>query len=58
MSRSSPEADVGVLEYLKPAHLISPGLTATHMRALACLACPQVHMVHPKTGKVLGADEE
>jgi hypothetical protein len=23
-----------------------------------CLACGQVHMVNPKTGKVLGADEE
>jgi hypothetical protein len=23
-----------------------------------CLACRQVHMVNPKTGKVLGADEE
>src|SRR5262249_25811839 len=26
--------------------------------ALKCLACRQVHMVNPKTGKVLGADEE
>jgi hypothetical protein len=23
-----------------------------------CLACKQVHVVNPKTGKVLGADEE
>jgi len=23
-----------------------------------CLACRQVHMVNPKSGKVLGADEE
>jgi hypothetical protein len=26
--------------------------------AVTCLACRQVHMVNPKTGKVLGADEE
>jgi hypothetical protein len=26
--------------------------------AVTCLACSQVHMVNPKTGKVLGADEE
>jgi hypothetical protein len=26
--------------------------------AVTCLACKQVHMVNPKTGKVLGADEE
>jgi hypothetical protein len=26
--------------------------------AVNCLACRQVHMVNPKTGKVLGADEE
>jgi hypothetical protein len=25
---------------------------------VTCLACAQVHMVNPKTGKVLGADEE
>jgi hypothetical protein len=25
---------------------------------VTCLACRQVHMVNPKTGKVLGADEE
>ena len=25
---------------------------------VSCLACGQVHMVNPKTGKVLGADEE
>jgi hypothetical protein len=26
--------------------------------AVTCLTCRQVHMVNPKTGKVLGADEE
>ena len=26
--------------------------------AVTCLACRQVHMVNPKTGKLLGADEE
>jgi hypothetical protein len=26
--------------------------------AVACLACRQVHMVNPRTGKVLGTDEE
>jgi hypothetical protein len=26
--------------------------------AVTCLACRQVHMVNPKTGKVLGADKE
>jgi hypothetical protein len=25
---------------------------------VACLACGQVHMVNPRTGKVLAADEE
>ena len=25
---------------------------------LTCLACRQVHMINPRTGKVLGADEE
>ena len=25
---------------------------------VTCSACGQVHMVNPKTGKVLGADEE
>jgi hypothetical protein len=25
---------------------------------VTCLACSQVHMVNPRTGKVLGADEE
>jgi hypothetical protein len=25
---------------------------------VTCLACRQVHMVNPKTGKVLGVDEE
>ena len=25
---------------------------------VTCLACRQVHMVNPRTGKVLGADEE
>jgi hypothetical protein len=25
--------------------------------ALTCLACRQVHMVNPRTGKVLGTDE-
>jgi hypothetical protein len=25
---------------------------------VTCLACKQVHMVNPKTGKVLGTDEE
>jgi hypothetical protein len=27
-------------------------------QAVNCLACRQVHMINPKTGKVLGADEE
>jgi len=26
--------------------------------AVTCLACRQVHMVNPRTGKVLGADEK
>jgi hypothetical protein len=26
--------------------------------ALTCVACRQVHFVNPRTGKVLGADEE
>jgi hypothetical protein len=26
--------------------------------AVTCLACRQVHMVNPRTGKVLGTDEE
>jgi hypothetical protein len=26
--------------------------------AVPCLACRQLHMVNPKTSKVLGADEE
>ena len=25
---------------------------------VSCLACRQVHLVNPSTGKVLGADEE
>ena len=25
---------------------------------VACLACNQIHMVNPRTGNVLGADEE
>jgi len=25
---------------------------------VVCLACRQVHMVNPRTGKALGADEE
>jgi hypothetical protein len=25
---------------------------------VACLACAQVHLVNPKTGKVLGFDDE
>ena len=33
------------------------GPTAKAM-AVTCLACRQVHMVNPKTGKKLGADEE
>jgi hypothetical protein len=27
-------------------------------QAVNCLACRQVHMINPKTGKVLGTDEE
>jgi hypothetical protein len=27
-------------------------------QSLACLACTGVHLVNPKTGKVLGADDE
>jgi hypothetical protein len=27
-------------------------------QSVTCLACRQVHLVNPKTGKVLGADEE
>jgi hypothetical protein len=26
--------------------------------AVTCLACAQVHIVNPRSGKVLGADEE
>jgi len=26
--------------------------------SVTCLACRQVHLVNPPTGKVLGADEE
>ena len=26
--------------------------------AVTCLACAQVHLVNPKTGKVLGTDDE
>lgn len=26
--------------------------------AIACTACTRVHLVNPKTGKVLGADDE
>jgi hypothetical protein len=26
--------------------------------SVTCLACNQLHMVNPRTGKVLGADEE
>lgn len=29
----------------------------TH-RTLTCLACQRVHLVDPKTGKVLGRDDE
>jgi hypothetical protein len=25
---------------------------------VTCLACRQVHMVNPRTGRILGADEE
>jgi hypothetical protein len=25
---------------------------------VTCLACPQAHLVNPKTGKVLGDDED
>ena len=32
--------------------------TAVTREGVNCLACRQVHMVNPKTGKVLGADEE
>ncbi len=27
-------------------------------QSLTCLACTQTHMVNPKTGKVLGMDDE
>jgi hypothetical protein len=27
-------------------------------QSLPCLACTSVHLVNPKTGKVLGADDE
>jgi hypothetical protein len=26
-------------------------------RSVKCLACERIHLVNPKTGKVLGADE-
>jgi hypothetical protein len=26
--------------------------------AVTCMACTRVHLVNPKTGKVLGADDE
>lgn len=29
----------------------------TH-RTLTCLACRQIHLVNPMTGKVLGADDD
>jgi len=34
------------------------GSNSESYEAVTCLACRQVHMVNPKTGKVLGADEE
>ncbi len=31
---------------------------AKSYEAITCLACQQVHLVNPTTGKVLGADDE
>ena len=30
----------------------------TSYQSIACLACAQLHLVNPKTGKVLGAKED
>jgi hypothetical protein len=37
---------------------VDNGSDSETYEVVACLACRQVHMVNPKTGKVLGADEE
>jgi hypothetical protein len=31
---------------------------AGRYEAVTCLACQQLHWVHPKTGETLGADDE
>ena len=33
-------------------------LDATEFEAVDCAACAELHWVSPKTGRVLGADEE
>jgi hypothetical protein len=49
---------------LKPASnfSVSPNfkfaLSGESYEGVTCLACRQVHMVNPRTGKVLGADEK
>jgi len=37
---------------------VDNGSDSETYEVVACLACRQVHMVNPKTGKVFGADEE
>jgi hypothetical protein len=35
-----------------------PKMGAEQYESVMCIACRQVHLVNPKTGKILGADEE
>jgi hypothetical protein len=34
------------------------GKDDTHYQEIACIACGRLHLVNPKTGKVLGADDD
>ncbi len=36
----------------------SDGKDATYYEEMACIACGRLHLVNPKTGKVLGPDDE
>jgi hypothetical protein len=40
---------------VRPANMRRPEM---HPTAAACPDCRQVHMINPRTGKVLGTDEE
>jgi hypothetical protein len=41
-----------------PGWFADNGSDSETYEVVTCLACRQVHMVNPETGKVLGADED